>query len=268
MTRKLLQKLFIHPKVRDVCVDDNELLLIHAEILKDKKMLQSAFKVFYTDMINAADKFACKDGLEVEIGSGAGFFRTLKENIVTSDVRKGANIDIELDAQKMNLLNESVRCLYAINVFHHLPNPENFFQELIRVLKPNGCCILIEPHNGLLSSFIHKRLHKNEYFDMSMPDWNSLSIEGPLSGANQALADIILKRDFEIFNKKFGTDLEIVSISYERNAFRYLLSGGLNFRQPIPDFFTPVLAILERIISFCIKHWSMHQLIVIRKIDK
>jgi hypothetical protein len=59
---------------------------------------------------------------------------------------------------------------------------------LLRVLVPGGGCVLIEPHSGPLSSIVHKRLHKDEYFDPDESGWKNDKIRGPLSGANQALA--------------------------------------------------------------------------------
>ena len=41
----------------------------------------------------------------------------------------------------------SVRALYGINVFHHLPSPRDFFRELVRVLGSGGGAVLIEPYH-------------------------------------------------------------------------------------------------------------------------
>lgn len=262
---KLVRQWLYEPKVRGVNVDDNALLGIHSTILREKQLLRSAFETFYRDMATLCDRFFSVKGIEVELGTGAGFFKSLRPDLITSDVRKGPHIDMKLDAQDMNLSDNTVRCVYAINVFHHLPDPDRFFAELARVLKPGGGCILIEPHGGFASSLLHRHLHSDEHFDPDAPEWRTAEIGGPLSGANQAMAHIVFERDQVLFEAKHGAQLEVVYCGYELNALRYLLSGGLNFRQIFPSFFSYPLALLEKLASPLARYWSLHQVIVIRK---
>jgi SAM-dependent methyltransferase len=253
------------PRVRGVDVDDNALLDIHITILREKPLLRSAFETFYLDMIKLCDRLLTTSGKEIELGSGAGFFKSLRPELVTSDIRKGPHIDIALDAQNMSLPDNSVRCIYAINVFHHLPDPELFFSELRRVLRPGGGCILIEPHGGFSSALLHRHLHTDERFLPDAQNWQTTDIGGPLSGANQALAYIVFKRDIERFKSMYGDHLEIAYQGYILNALRYLLSGGLNFHQLLPSVFEPILRALENVSKPLARYWSLHQIIVIRK---
>jgi len=262
---KKLRRCLYETKVLDVNVDDNELLSIHSEILMKKPLLRSAFETFYTNMMNHCDRLLNTSGTEIELGSGAGFFKRLRPGLVSSDIRIGTDIDMALDAQNMNLPNDSVRCIYAINVFHHLPDPEQFFTELCRVLRPGGGCILIEPHAGFSSALLHRHLHADEQFLPNAKSWKTSKIEGPLSGANQAMAYIVFKRDIARFNRLFGEELEVVYQGYMLNSLRYLFSGGLNFKQLLPSIFEPVLRVLEAIGKPLARYWSLHQVIVIRK---
>lgn len=253
------------PRVRNIDVDDNELLAIHSSVLREKWLLRSAFETFYRDMAAFCDRHFAVPGAEIELGTGAGFFKTLRPVLQTSDIRKGPHIDMKLDAQAMALPDDSVRCIYAINVFHHLPDPERFFNELVRVLRSGGGCILVEPHGGFASALLHRHLHHDEHFDADAQSWQTAAIGGPLSGANQALAHIVFQRDLQRFNELYGNRLEIVHRGYELNALRYLLSGGLNFRQLVPSFMAGPLAILESLCYPLARFWSLHQIIVIRK---
>ena len=88
---------------------------------------------------------------------------------------------------------------------------------------------------------------------------------GPLSGANQALAHIVFQRDRARFEQLYGVQLELVHIGYTLNALRYLFSGGLNFRQLLPTACEPLLRGLERLGQPLARHWSFHQIIVLRK---
>ena len=257
---------FYEKKVLNVNVNSSNLLKIHASILKKKILLHSAFKSFYNDMSKVCDLYFCSKGLEIELGSGVGFFKKVRKQIITSDIRKDIKYDMKLNAMNMKLKNNSVKCIYAINVFHHISNPNKFFKELNRVLRKNGGCILIEPHNGFVSRFLHKRMHKDEYFDENAIHWNTSKINGPLANANQALAYIIFKRDISLFKKKYDSRLQIVHKQYELNGLRYLFSGGLNFKQFLPSFTLIFLQALEILLSPLAKFWTPFEMIVIKKI--
>jgi SAM-dependent methyltransferase len=260
-----LRRWLHEPRVRDIDVDDNALLSLHGAILRGKPMLRSAFETFYRDMARLCDRHFRVDGLEVELGSGAGFFKEVRPRLITSDIRDAAHLDMRLDAQAMSLDDASTRCVYAINVFHHLPDPERFFSELARVLRPGGGCILIEPHAGFASALLHKHLHNDEHFDPNATGWRTSEIAGPLSGANQAMAHIVFTRDLARFQRFYAGRLELVERGYELNGLRYLLSGGLNFRQLLPNFMSWPLALLERLAYPFARYWTLHQVIVLRK---
>lgn len=260
-----VRKWLYEPSVQGQDVDNPAFLETHARILKDKKLLNSTFKTFYVDMIAASDKYFSADGLEIELGAGTSFFKEFRPHLKTSDIRTAPNIDLTLDAQKMDLPDASVRCFYAINVFHHLSKPDLFFKELIRTLQKSGGCILIEPHNGFASAMLHRHLHTDEYFDPKADRWDNDQIAGPLSNANQALSHIVFERDIDLWNQKYGDSLEIVHKAYCLNALRYLFSGGLNFRQLVPSLFLPLLKFKETLGKPIAKHWTLHQMIVIQR---
>lgn len=265
MLMSALRNLLYEPRVKDVAVDDPALLALHSAVLQEKVLLRSAFETFYRDMMSLCEQHFPVQGIQIELGSGAGFFQNLCPGLVTSDIRQGPGIDMELDALRMQLADSSVRCLYAINVFHHLPEPDLFLAELGRVLVPGGGCILIEPHVGFASALLHRHMHKDEHFDPAAKGWVTAAIAGPLSGANQALAHIVFERDRQQFEQQYGATLEIVEQRYELNALRYLCSGGLNFRQLLPGFMVTPLAGLERTLAPLARHWSLHQATVLRR---
>lgn len=260
-----LRGLLHDPRVRGVPPDAESLLGIHREVVRTKPLLRSAFTTFYEDMTRLCDRHFTVPGVEIELGSGAGFFKELRPWLVTSDIRKGDGIDIELDAQDMALGSDTVRCIYAVNVFHHLQDPLAFFRELHRVLRKGGGCILIEPHGGPLSALVHRHLHSDEYFDPTVPDWRTETIGGPLSGANQAMAHVVFERDRARFEAQFTGMFEIVHRGYELNALRYLFSGGVNYRQLLPTFLHPLLIGIEKLGAPLARSWSLHQIIVLRK---
>lgn len=87
-----------------------------------------------------------------------------------------------------------------------------------------------------------------------------------MAGANQALSYIVFKRDLSLFLKKYP-QLEVVEQKVLPNYLRYLLSGGLNFRQIIPSFCEPLIKLMELLISPFNSILGLHHSIVIRKKD-
>jgi SAM-dependent methyltransferase len=237
-------------------------------MLKKKKLLHSAYKSFYNDMSKICDLNFPSHGLEIELGSGVGFFKKIRSSILTSEfIRKGIDYDMELDATNMKLSNNSVKCIFGINVFHHISFPTKFFKELDRVLVAGGGCILIEPHNGFLSKLLCKNMHKDEYFDENAQDWDSTKKNGPLDNANQALSYIVFERDKLLFEKRYGHNLKIIHKQYILNGFRYIFSGGLNFKQFLPSFTLFLLKAFEIILSPFAKFWTPFRMIVIKKVN-
>ena len=171
---------------------------------------------------------------------------------------------MSLDAQNMtNVMDNSIETFYAINCFHHFPNPDKFFRELNRTLKVGGTCIIIDPYFGMLGSFLYKRMFETESFDKSQRNWNYIS-NGPMTGANQALSYIVFFRDLELFLSK-NPNLEIVQTTILNNYLRYLFSGGLNFKQLVPSWLEKPIKFMEFLLKPVNKLFALHHIIIIRK---
>ena len=77
-------------------------------------------------MSKSCDKYFKVEGLEIELGSGVGFFKSIRNSVITSDIRKGFDYDMSVDATNMSIEDSSVKCFFAINVFHHISHPTKF----------------------------------------------------------------------------------------------------------------------------------------------
>jgi SAM-dependent methyltransferase len=260
-----LRKTLVDPRLENFDQDDDKRIQLHNEILSSKKMMKEVFEEFYRLCISTTEKYFCKEGKELEIGSGVSFFKTLRPELITSDIVPASHLDLLLNAQNMiEIEDASLRSIYALNVFHHLEKPRDFFNELIRVLKPSGGCILIEPFYGTIARPFYKNLHASEHFNPFQEKWESPEHMGAMSNANQALSYIILVRDRAVFEKEFP-ELEIIYLKPIHNYLRYLCSGGLNFKQLLPNFATPLLKVLETFLKPIAYHTALHYQIVIRK---
>ncbi|XXE51896.1 methyltransferase domain-containing protein [Pseudomonas sp. R3-56] len=244
-------------------VDGCERLELHGKVLERKQMLREIFVEFHHAFRRLADRYFQVGGLEVELGAGIAPMRDSYPEVLATDVVASEKLDMALDAQAMSLDDDSVRAFYGQNCFHHFPHPERFFTELERTLKIGGGAILIEPFHGPFAAFLYRRLFKSEGFDMHFPSWHTPST-GPMNGANQALSYIVFVRDRQAFEHKYP-GLEIVHQEICGSYLRYLISGGLNFRQLLPDVFIPVLKVIEKLLYPLHRILALHHIVVIRR---
>lgn len=251
------------PSVEGVDVDTDDRFRAHSTMLARKKMLQGVFVDFHQLFDRLDRRFLKGSGARVEIGAGVSPIRSSFKDVLASDVVPHPSLDLTLDAEDMELDASSIRVLFAQNCFHHLPHPDRFFRELERVLEVGGGAILIEPYYGPVASFVFRRLFRTEGFDKRYGSWET-PVSGPMNGANQALSYIVFVRDRAVFERLYPS-LRIVHQEPCVNYLRYIASGGLNFRQLLPDFMIPILSGLEWLLTPLRSWFALHHVIVIRK---
>lgn len=251
------------PAVADLDVDSPDRLTIHGRILAGKPMLHGVFRSFHQLFDTLDKRFLSGTGLRLELGAGVAPMRDSFADVLATDIVDAVGLDMTIDAEHMALEPASVRVIFGQNCFHHFPHPELFFHELERVLVPGGGAILLEPAYGPFASFIYKRLFKSEGFDKEFPDWHTPA-SGPMHGANQALSYIVFIRDRAQFTRDFP-DLKIVHQQFCDNYLQYLYSGGLNFRQLLPDWALPALKLKEWLLTPLLPTLALHHIIVLRK---
>jgi SAM-dependent methyltransferase len=103
----------------------------------------------------------------VEIGSGPGFLKEFCPDIVSTDVLPNPYADRVIDAAAMPFAAGEVGTVVLVDVFHHLPRPDLFLEEVARVLKPHGRLLMIEPWMGLAGWLFHRFIH-HEDCDLSV----------------------------------------------------------------------------------------------------
>ena len=71
----------------------------------------------------------------LDIGSGN---RRLRDNVVTTDIAVGTNIDIQLDAHVLPFEDASIDRIVIQHVLEHVSSPSRVIAEVVRVLRPGG----------------------------------------------------------------------------------------------------------------------------------
>lgn len=251
------------PSVENIDVDGEDRLTIHSRMLERKRMLREVFTEFHHLFHRLDESFFSAKGTRVEIGAGIAPIKNSYPDVLATDIVFGPGLDRALNAENMDLETGSVRVVFGQNCFHHFPHPDRFFSELERVLQPGGGAILLEPYYGPFASFLFKRLFKTEGYDKEFPSWDT-PIAGPMNGANQALSYIVFVRDRGDFERKHPT-LKIVKQELCENYMKYLLSGGLNFRQLAPNWMGLFVEFLQFLLSPLNRWMALHHIVLIRK---
>ncbi|MBI2070502.1 MAG: class I SAM-dependent methyltransferase [Elusimicrobia bacterium] len=235
---------FKHSSYKNLDQDSAQSAILQAQIFKTKKPLRDFHECVYKDMVRRREEIAAGvEGLEIEIGSGGGFFKEIRPQAITTDVKPVPGLDRVLDARSFPFDNESTAAIYAFACLHHIPEIRRFFKEALRILKPGGVIVAVEPYWGLTAKILFTHFHE-EPFNAKAKTWEFPST-GPMSGANQALSYLLLKRDREQFQQEFPD----FQLRFHRpfSFIEYLCTGG-NWRpQLAPTAFFPVLRWIDNV---------------------
>lgn len=219
---KLLNKLPINKNL-----DHPDITRLHSQIIKSNPFLRHWYIKQYAKYKALIENNT--SGQHIELGTGGGFIKEIIPFVKTSSIlasdKKNGLADLILDAENLDLKDESVDSFFMLDVFHHLKNPKKFLSEATRCLKNNGIILMVEPANTLFSRILYKKFH-HELFDETAKEWETGAI-GHLSSSNQALGFIVFERDKNLFKEKFPR-LKLSKIG-KHTFLQYILSGGLSY---------------------------------------
>lgn len=213
----------------------------------DKKSLKKFYLEIYKKYKSVLERTP-DNGIALELGSGCGFTKEIIPEIITSDVIAYKNIDRVVNATSMPFLDQKLRAIFMLNVLHHINNSPQALKEFSRCLMPKGRILIVDQYPGIPSRFILKYAHHEPFNDQSK-SWEFES-EGPLSGANGALAWIIFIRDRKKFEQLYP-ELKIVNITIH-SPLRYWLTGGLKKWNLLPDIFFELATAFDQLL---VKIW-------------
>ena len=248
---KILRNLLAHPLSRGFDLDAPETSSLRRTIIEQKPFLKAIYHSWYELLIGALPQ-----GVEqplLELGSGGGFFESLKPDIITSDLLPMPHLKTVLDGQQLPFASGCLGGIGMINVLHHLPDPRAFFLEASRCVRTGGVVSMIEPWITPWSYLVYSLLH-HEPIDPQAPTWE-FDQHGPLSGANGALPWIIFQRDRSSFETQFP-QWQIVDRQLMM-PFSYLVSGGVSMRSLMPGFTYPLWQAFENGLRPWMGFWGM-----------
>jgi len=236
MFRSMLKLFWEEPSTLGLDMDSAEAVRAQRALIMGKPFLRRLYESYYKDF-EKVDRRSPVSGIRLEIGSGGGFLCDKISELIRLDVRYGAHVNLMASALELPFAGASVGAIFMLNVLHHLKDPERFFKEAVRVLKPGGRVVMIEPFVSPVSRVIYTWLH-HEPFDPDQEGWKLVG-DGAMLTANDALPWIIFERDRHVFEGLFK-NLEIVRVE-PHTVLMYLASGGLSYRAMLPEWaFTPL----------------------------
>jgi len=263
MLKNAIINLLKVPDYREIDPDSLEAAGLQAEVFQKKKPLRHFYTQMYQHMVSLRNQYLINvTGDEIEIGSGGGFFKEIHPHVITTDIKPVPGIDRVMDACQMPFADHSLAVIYASLSLHHIPQIRKFLNEARRVLKPNGGIIATEPYWGLMGQIFFKYFCLEQYD--AHAEWENPS-SGPMSGPNQALSYILLKRDRKIFENEFP-DLRI---EYQSpfGSLEYLLAGALSGPQFLPTPMFKIVHFIEKVLPI-IPLTSVFHAFVIKKSHK
>jgi SAM-dependent methyltransferase len=143
--------------------------------------------------------------------------------------------DVVADAQRLPFRTGAVSNIVMLDVLHHIEFPSMFFEEALRVLRPGGRCVMIEPAITAGSALFYRLLHpepvvmSDDPLATGSPDPNK-----PPYDSNQAIPTLLATRDKERFVDRFP------GFSYRRvewfSFLAYPLSGGFQRWSLLPKW--------------------------------
>ena len=236
-----------------------EILGRHQAVWQAKPILRFLYTAWYEELA------AClRPGRTLEIGGGTGNLKEFAPSVICTDIVKVPWLDAVVDAQRLPFRTASMDNIVLFDALHHVECVSLFFDEAVRILKPGGRIVIMDPYVSWASWPVYRFVHP-EPVDLGVDPLmiRPANPERKPFDANQAIATILFERDFDTFQRHYP---QLDKRVHRRLAFfAYPLSGGFEHPSLLPMWLVrPVLA-LERALTFLDRFLAFRILVVLEK---
>jgi SAM-dependent methyltransferase len=200
-------------------------------------------------------------GPVLEIGGGSGNLREALPDAVAMDIQWAPWLSLVADAQDLPFADAAFGNIVMLDVFHHLPHPVVFLREAMRVLRPGGRLIMIEPNISPVSWLLFKALHEEPVKMAEDPFGASPQSSDSPYDSNQALPYLVFLRGAERL-KEAVPNLRIVARD-RFSLWAYPLSGGFQPWSLMPIGLVKPLLSVENWLSPWLGRWIGFRLMVV-----
>lgn len=215
----------------------------YRRIWQRKPVLRAIYTDYYRRIVSAS-----LPGRSLEIGGGSGNLKEFADDVVSTDIQLAPWLDAAADAQALPFTANSFSNIIVVDVLHHIEWPRRFLAEAVRVLRPKGRLILLEPAITPVSWFFYTFLHPEPVVMCADPlaDGAPDPHRDPFD-ANGAIPTLLFNRERARFERMFP-QLRITRLEH-LSFLAYPLSGGFRQWSLIPTATVPALLKAEQALA-------------------
>lgn len=164
----------------------------------------------------------------VEVGSGPGFAEEFVPELVLTDIVQAPWHHKQAAAEALPFADATVGALVLFDVLHHVASPTAFFSEAVRVLRPGGRIVMVEPYVSPLSYVVYNRFHEEPAIlsvDPLAPGSPAQPAKDPFA-SNQAIPTLLFCRHG---GRRFASAFPQLAVTRLRRmtGLAYPATGGL-----------------------------------------
>ncbi|MEY2818608.1 MAG: hypothetical protein RL275_2071 [Chloroflexota bacterium] len=238
-----------------------DLIDVNQELWHRKPLLQTVYTDLYSTMQRCLSKTT---GRNLELGSGMGSIHEVMPDCLRTDLFHYPWLDLVENAYCLSFEDESISNLLMVDVFHHLRYPGNALKEFLRVLKPGGRLIMMEPGLGLLGRIIYEWMHvepvgkAKDITWLAPENWSPHEMDyyAAQGNATRIFTSELFHDQLEEWNI-----VEVKRIA----ALAYAASGGYSGPQLYPTKVYPFIKSLERLLQIFPAIFTTRLLVVLEK---
>jgi SAM-dependent methyltransferase len=219
----------------------------HRRIWTAKPVLRDVYAVWFEALLAALGDARAV----LEVGAGPGFLsphaREHRPGVtwVSADLVDAPWNDVVADALALPFAPDSLDAIAGVDVLHHLAEPERFFREARRVLRPGGCLAFVEPWVTPFSFPVYRWLHQ-EGCRLSLDPWAPFPAAGngkdPFDGDAAVVWSLLRKTPAERWRQLGFAAPQATAL----NGFAYLPTLGFRPGSLLPATLAPALIALDR----------------------
>lgn len=236
-------------------------LRAYRKIWERKPVVRQVYRDFHARMTAA-----CRQGRTLEVGAGIGNFGENAADTISCDIQEAPWLDVVADGQLLPFGAGTFDNIVVLDVIHHLAAPLRFFREAVRVLRPGGRVVIMEPGITPLSHLFLKLFHQEPVVMDADPfaDEPAVKNNDPYE-ANQAIPELMFVRSRARF-EALVPELPIERVE-RLSLWTYPLSGGFKRWSLVPRALAaPLLAVEKRVLPLIGPFAAFRLLVVLERV--